>query len=79
LTDLEQVTAPVIFFDGVCNLCNASVQFIIRHDKKRIFRFASLQSAVGQYLLKENNLAEKHFDSFILYENQNIYTSLPVH
>ena len=74
MTDLEQVTAPVIFFDGVCNLCNASVQFIIRHDKKRIFRFASLQSAVGQYLLKENNLAEKHFDSFILYENQNIYT-----
>ncbi|MEO7210467.1 MAG: DCC1-like thiol-disulfide oxidoreductase family protein [Chitinophagaceae bacterium] len=74
MIDISQVKNPVIFFDGVCNLCNASVQFMIRHDKKKLLRYASLQSAIGQHLLKENNLAEKHFDSFILFENQIIYT-----
>lgn len=38
---------PVLFFDGVCNLCNAAVQFIIRHDRKGEIRFASLQSPPG--------------------------------
>jgi predicted DCC family thiol-disulfide oxidoreductase YuxK len=38
---------PVLFFDGVCNLCNGLVQFVIRHDKKKQFLFASLQSAAG--------------------------------
>lgn len=38
---------PVVFFDGVCNLCNRTVQFIIRHDKEGIFRFAALQSGPG--------------------------------
>lgn len=74
MTTFSQIKNPVIFFDGVCNLCNSSVQFIIRHDKKKIFRFASLQSSIGQQLLKENKLVEKYFDSFILFENQTIYT-----
>lgn len=39
---------PVVYFDGVCNLCNRTVQFIIRHDRKAVFRFASLQSKSGQ-------------------------------
>ena len=39
---------PVLFFDGICNLCNASVQFIIRHDRKGVIRFAALQSAAGK-------------------------------
>lgn len=42
------MSGPVLFFDGVCNLCNGAVQFIIRHDKAGRIRFASLQSAVGQ-------------------------------
>ena len=74
MIDISHIKNPIIFFDGVCNLCNTSVQFIIRHDQKKLFRFASLQSGIGQQVLKENKLAEKHFDSFILYENGILYT-----
>ena len=35
---------PLLLFDGVCNLCNRSVQFVIQHDRKKIFRFGTLQS-----------------------------------
>ncbi len=43
----------IVLFDGLCNLCNGSVQFIIRHDTKNKFVFASLQSEVAQKLLNE--------------------------
>ncbi len=65
---------PVILFDGVCNLCNASVQFIIKHDKQKTFRFASLQSSFGEEILKQNNLPANLFNSFILFENNTIYS-----
>jgi len=42
----------IILFDGVCNLCNGFVQFVIKRDKKMVFRFASLQSESGQKILK---------------------------
>ena len=41
------MNGPVLFFDGVCNLCNGAVQFVIRHDKRGNVRFASLQSSAG--------------------------------
>ena len=44
---------PILYFDGVCNLCNNTVQFIIRHDRKKQFLFASLQSDAGRRALKE--------------------------
>ena len=65
---------PIIFFDGVCNLCNRSVQFVIKRDKEGRFRYASLQSATGQQALKEFKLPQDHFNSFILYEDGKIYT-----
>ena len=65
---------PVILFDGVCNLCNGSVQFILKRDKKQKFLFASLQSGYGQNLLKQFNLPTDIFNSFIFYENGKIYT-----
>ena len=43
---------PILYFDGECNLCNRSVQFVIRHDAKKQFRFASLQSAAGKVVLQ---------------------------
>ncbi len=64
---------PVILFDGVCNFCNSMVNFIIRQDKKKIFRFASLQSAYGQKLLEENGLKSIGNDSFVLFENGKAY------
>lgn len=59
----------IILFDGVCNLCNNAVNFIIDRDKKDIFRFASLQSEAGQQLTSERGIdAERALDSMILIE-----------
>lgn len=69
---MEDVKHSVILFDGVCNLCNASVQFIIKHDKKQLFRFAALQSAFGQNVVNKFNLADKNIDSVILLENNSV-------
>ena len=65
---------PIILFDGVCNLCNAAVQFVIRHDKKKQFTFASLQSETGQSILSSNDLPINVFNSFVLVENDKVYT-----
>jgi len=67
-------THPVVFFDGVCNLCNRSVQFIIRRDKNDRFRFAPLQGKTGQALLIRHGLPADSFNSFILSEGEKIYT-----
>jgi predicted DCC family thiol-disulfide oxidoreductase YuxK len=65
---------PVVLFDGVCNLCNGSVQFIIKRDRKKIFRFASLQGKAGQEILQRYNLSRTDFNSFVLLEDGNVYT-----
>ena len=64
---------PVVLFDGVCNLCNSAVQFIIKRDKKNTFRFAALQSETGQKLLAQYGLPAKELNSFILIENDKAY------
>jgi len=64
----------LILFDGVCNFCNSSVNFIIRRDKKNIFRFASLQSETGQKCLSEYNFYNTEFDTIILIEKGELYT-----
>jgi predicted DCC family thiol-disulfide oxidoreductase YuxK len=64
---------PVILFDGVCNFCNGAINFVLKHDKKGIFRFAPLQSEAGQKLLQQFNLSTKDFDSFVLVDNGKIY------
>ncbi len=58
----------IILFDGVCNLCNNSVLFVIKRDKKDLFRYASLQSEVGQQLVRERGIDTSHVDSIILIE-----------
>lgn len=65
---------PVILFDGVCNLCSGSVQFILKRDKEKRFLFASLQSIYGQNLLKQFNLPVDNFNSFILYQDGKIFS-----
>lgn len=64
----------IILFDGVCNLCNKSVQFVIEHDEQNYFKFASLQSNFGQTFLKENKLNQTTFDSIIYIEDDKYYT-----
>jgi predicted DCC family thiol-disulfide oxidoreductase YuxK len=63
----------IIIFDGVCNLCNSSINFIIKHDKKNYFRFASLQSEKGKELLKKYSIDSSKTDSIILIENNTVY------
>ncbi|MDN3594035.1 thiol-disulfide oxidoreductase DCC family protein [Zunongwangia endophytica] len=58
----------IVLFDGVCNLCNDAVIFIIKHDKKDQFRFASLQGEIGKQLLEERGLDPNYLDSIILIE-----------
>lgn len=58
----------IILFDGVCNLCNNSVNFIIEHDKNDIFRFASLQSEIGKKLTSERGIDPEELDSIVLIE-----------
>lgn len=65
---------PIILFDGVCNLCNGAVQFVIKHDPEKQFSFASLQSDAGMQLLKDKNLSATDFSSFILIENGELYS-----
>lgn len=66
-------TQPVILFDGVCNFCNAGINFIINQDKKKVFRFAALQSDAGQQLLQNHGLPSQKFESFILIDEGKIY------
>jgi predicted DCC family thiol-disulfide oxidoreductase YuxK len=61
----------LVLFDGVCNLCNASVQYIIRHDKRDNFRFATIQSKVGQQIIKDFLIDTTKTDSIILYSEKN--------
>ena len=66
---------PVVLFDGVCNLCSASVNFIIDRDPKATLRFASLQSVAARELLKQHGitLPEGDPDSILLVDGGRVY------
>ena len=61
----------IILFDGVCNLCHASVQFIIKNDKNDVFRFASNQSEIGQKIILWSKIDLSKTDSIILFDPEN--------
>jgi len=65
---------PIVLFDGVCNLCDGFVQFVMKRDKAGAFRFAPLQSEAGRTLLRHFNLDEAAMDTVILIENGTIHT-----
>jgi predicted DCC family thiol-disulfide oxidoreductase YuxK len=58
----------LILFDGVCNLCNSSVLYVIKRDKKNKFLFAPLQSKIGRAVLNEFQIDTAETDSILLYE-----------
>ena len=62
----------IILFDGVCNLCNGAINFIIKHDPKGIFKFASLQGETGQKLLAQHNINPQETDSIVLIDNDQV-------
>lgn len=57
----------LILFDGVCNLCNSSVQYVIKHDKNNVFLFAALQSDIGQQIIEAYKIDTNKVDSILLY------------
>lgn len=57
----------LILFDGVCNLCNASVQYVIEHDKNNVFMFTALQSDIGQQIIEAYKIDTNKVDSILLY------------
>lgn len=58
----------IILFDGVCNLCNSTVQYVIKRDKRNVYRFAALQSEIGKKLAEERGIDTSQIDSIILIE-----------
>ncbi len=58
----------IILFDGLCNLCESSVQFVIKHDGRDQFRFVSIQSDLGQKIIEHIGINLKNIDSVILYQ-----------
>ncbi|NNJ82824.1 MAG: DUF393 domain-containing protein, partial [Flavobacteriaceae bacterium] len=59
----------IVLFDGLCNLCNGAVKFMIRHDGDDRFRFAALQEEVGRELTAKYNIDSSKVDSIILIDN----------
>jgi predicted DCC family thiol-disulfide oxidoreductase YuxK len=68
------VREPLILFDGVCNLCNAWVRFVVRRDPDGIFRFVAQQSPIGQAISAEHLSGASQLSSVILIEDNSIYT-----
>ena len=69
---MKTINEPVILFDGICNLCNRSVQFILKYDKKEIFKFTTLHSQYASELLRSYQY-EKITDSVLLVDNGKLY------
>ena len=70
----KDVNKKIVLFDGVCNLCSNSVQFILKRDKKNQFIFGSLQGKAGQQYLAKYNLPANTFNSFMLVEDETLHT-----
>ncbi len=69
-----QTQRPILFFDGVCNLCNSTIQKIIKFDRRKQFLFAPLQSAAGREALQHVTEAKGKAGSVILFHNDQYYT-----
>lgn len=65
---------PILLFDGVCNLCNTFVQFVIQRDPEAIFRFAPLQSEIGRELSEQAGLPLDELNTVVLYTKGSFYT-----
>ncbi len=69
----EAMQHSIILFDGTCNLCNGTVQFIIARETHETLRFAALQSEIGNAILKKYNVENIDFKSIIFLENDKLY------
>jgi predicted DCC family thiol-disulfide oxidoreductase YuxK len=70
---MGETSPPIVLFDGVCNLCSGSVQFLLKRDPEGLFRFAPLQSDVGRRLLAEHGLTVDSLSSVVLIEDGKVW------
>lgn len=64
----------IVLFDGVCNFCNGAVNWVIERDKAGYFKFAALQSEIGEELAAKHGIDRKDTDSIVLVEDEKVYT-----
>ena len=69
----KNIPQPLLLFDGVCNLCNSSVQYVIKHDRKQKFKFASLQSDAAKEILLQYEMKNYDLNSIILIKNNQLF------
>ncbi len=70
---MSNIEPSIVIFDGVCNLCNKSVDFPIRRDKRRRFKYAANQSEAGRKILLEHKVPENEHETVFLLENGKLY------
>ena len=73
-TQATEYDTPIVFFDGVCNLCNGVVQFLILNDKTKTLHFSSLQSVPGQAVANNLGMPTGELDSIIFYDGKKYHT-----
>jgi len=71
---MENISQPILFFDGVCNLCNSTIDYVIRKDASETIRFAPLQSDTAAKLLPDHNIDPNDLDTVILLQDSQVYT-----
>lgn len=71
---LQSISHPVVIFDGVCNLCNNTVDFLIRRDRKQLYRFTANQDTTGRALLEAQGVNPDDVSTIYLWENGRLYT-----
>lgn len=69
----EKKDGNIILFDGICNLCNGAINFVIKKDKENVFKFATLQSETGKNLLKKFDIDSDKVDSIVLIQGKKSY------
>ena len=70
---MSRIPDNLILFDGVCNLCNASVPFVIRHDRAAKFRFAAIQSEIGREIFQSHGLDAADLQTFVFIADGRIF------
>jgi predicted DCC family thiol-disulfide oxidoreductase YuxK len=75
MSNLKREYQHVLLFDGVCNLCNSSVQFILKHEKNQNLKFAAIQSEAGEKVLTHFKINPNETNSVILISDDHVYTA----
>ena len=71
---MSEIDHPILFFDGLCNLCNGAVKTVLEHDRRGSLRFASLQSELADRLLRPRGIDPDELQSLVLYHEGQVYT-----